>query len=275
LPNDSSPERSERYSVVGRNTANAHAESIHDDERANIYGFKGGLVPGVNVVSHMCHPLLERWGKDWLKEGSLDVLLRRPAYHDEKIDVTGRFHLGSEPENCEVEAVSEDQICASGIGVRRSGIDVNSSRLPDFKEAKMPAPENRPFLNGSQLLVGMPLGSIKGVYSRQEGCDFMEQMGEHHYPFTQGEYAHPGVLLSYAIYSFVWSLTTQVGIHAGCQVSFHNLLRAGMTYETRGQISKNYLVGSTNFVEYDHIILSGDDIILSGRQKVVVAMEKR
>ncbi len=264
-----------RYAVVGRNTASSSAGSIHDDRQASKFGFEGGLVPGVNVLSHMCHPILDTWGEAWLKEGSLDVILKRPAYHDRTIDMTARVpSTNDQADSCLIEAACGERVCATGTAKRRAeDHDDPTSRVVPYESAKMPTPENRPLMNGSELFVGMPLGSIKGTYTQQEGHRFMERMGEKHVPFTNGDYAHPGILLSYVIYSFVWTVATPVGIHAGCRLMFHDLLRTGMPYETRGRIAEIYRVGSKTFVEYEHVVLSRESIILSGCQKAVVQLD--
>ncbi|HEY3142742.1 MAG TPA: hypothetical protein VGJ86_16500, partial [Acidimicrobiales bacterium] len=54
------------YTLVAKNTATTSANKIHDDEVAQRYGFRGGLVPGVDVYAYLTHPLAEAWGIDWL-----------------------------------------------------------------------------------------------------------------------------------------------------------------------------------------------------------------
>lgn len=264
-----------KYSVIGRNTVASSAGSIHDDDVASTYGFKGGLVPGVNVLAHMCHLPLQIWGTEWLSEGSLDVRLQKPAYHEKPIDLVGNLDTSAEPEGIEIDAVSGGQICATGIAQRCSLGALSASWMREFEDTEMPTPEDRPVLKGSELYVGMPLGSIRGIYLKGEGIAFMNKMGECHDPFTNGDIAHPGILLAHTIYSCVWSFKSPVGIHAGCQMQFHNLLRDGMAFETRGRIAENYEYGANRFIEYDHVIISGSEVIISGRQRVVVEMGQK
>ena len=51
-----------RYAVEAYNTATASANKIHDDTVAAQYGFKGGLVPGVDVIAYLTRGPVERWG---------------------------------------------------------------------------------------------------------------------------------------------------------------------------------------------------------------------
>jgi hypothetical protein len=41
------------YSVVAFNTATASTNKIHDDQVAQQLGFRGGLVPGVDVYAYL------------------------------------------------------------------------------------------------------------------------------------------------------------------------------------------------------------------------------
>ena len=42
------------HELVAYNTAIASDNKIHDDSVAHQFGFKGGLVPGVDVYAYLC-----------------------------------------------------------------------------------------------------------------------------------------------------------------------------------------------------------------------------
>jgi hypothetical protein len=50
------------YQVEAFNTAAQSENKIHDDAVARRFGFKGGLVPGVEVYAYMTHVPVARWG---------------------------------------------------------------------------------------------------------------------------------------------------------------------------------------------------------------------
>src|SRR4051794_26996314 len=50
-------------------------------------GSRGGLVPGVEVYAYMTHPVVERFGRDWLAHGAMDVRLRKPVYDGREVRV--------------------------------------------------------------------------------------------------------------------------------------------------------------------------------------------
>ena len=50
------------YHVEAFNTAKVSENKIHDDEVARKFGFRGGLVPGVDVYAYMTHLPVEALG---------------------------------------------------------------------------------------------------------------------------------------------------------------------------------------------------------------------
>ena len=71
------------------------ANEIHSDALAQVYGFKGGLVPGVTVSAYLLHPAVEAWGLDWLERGSAQVRVISPLYDEEDFVVTIIDHSAS------------------------------------------------------------------------------------------------------------------------------------------------------------------------------------
>ena len=61
--------KKEIWSAKALNTAPDSDNQIHGDEMAKEFGFKGGLVPGVTVSAYLLHPIIEKWGLDWLEKG--------------------------------------------------------------------------------------------------------------------------------------------------------------------------------------------------------------
>ena len=68
------------YEVRAFNTAVASDNKIHDDAVAQQFGFRGGLVPGVEVYAYLAHIPVARWGRAWLEEGQAECRFLRPVY---------------------------------------------------------------------------------------------------------------------------------------------------------------------------------------------------
>ena len=78
------------HSVVAFNTATASSNKIHDDAVAQRFGFRGGLVPGVDVYAYLCHLPTAEWGRPWLERGAMRARFLQPVYDGRTVEVTAR-----------------------------------------------------------------------------------------------------------------------------------------------------------------------------------------
>jgi acyl dehydratase len=76
------------YRVQAYNTATASENRIHDDAVARRFGFRGGLVPGVDVYAYLTHPIVARFGRPWLERGRVAARFLKPVYDGEEVVVT-------------------------------------------------------------------------------------------------------------------------------------------------------------------------------------------
>src|SRR5690348_13335622 len=76
------------YRVAAFNASKESENKIHDDAVAQRFGFRGGLVPGVDVYAYMTHLPVLRWGRAWLERGSAECRLLKPVYDGDAAVVT-------------------------------------------------------------------------------------------------------------------------------------------------------------------------------------------
>jgi hypothetical protein len=62
-----------------------HVGSIHDDNAARVYGYRGALVPGIILYGYMANLVAESWGLDWVERGTMSSRSRRPVYEGDAI----------------------------------------------------------------------------------------------------------------------------------------------------------------------------------------------
>ena len=60
---------------------------IHGDKIAKLFGFKGGLVPGVTVSAYLLHPAAVSYGMDFLERGFAHVRVSSPLYDEQAFEV--------------------------------------------------------------------------------------------------------------------------------------------------------------------------------------------
>ena len=88
------------YQVTARNFSDAHENRIHSDDVARKLGFEGALVPGVAVFGHLTHPIVERFGADWLGHSQNSTRFFKPAYHGDRLTVVLEEHDGEVVTTC-------------------------------------------------------------------------------------------------------------------------------------------------------------------------------
>src|ERR1700728_1412089 len=92
------------------NTAVASDNKIHDDSVARRFGFRGGLVPGVEVFAYMAHMPVARWGRAWLERGEADCRFYKPVYDGDLARVMAREETGG----LALLVESKSERCATG-----------------------------------------------------------------------------------------------------------------------------------------------------------------
>lgn len=75
------------WSATAFNPVPGSENRIHSDDTARVYGFRGGLVPGVVVSAYLLHPAAVAWGRDFLEHGHAHVSVRSPVYDGETFRV--------------------------------------------------------------------------------------------------------------------------------------------------------------------------------------------
>ena len=67
------------HTLTARNWATSSENRIHDDEVAQRYGFRGGLVPGVTLFAYLVPAIVADQGEPWLEGGFVDVRFAAPV----------------------------------------------------------------------------------------------------------------------------------------------------------------------------------------------------
>ena len=61
--------------------------TIHDDNSARQFGYRGALVPGIFLTAQLCALVVPAWGIDWLTRGTIGSRSRRPVYDSQDITI--------------------------------------------------------------------------------------------------------------------------------------------------------------------------------------------
>lgn len=243
------------YELVAANHARTSDNAIHDDPVATAYGFRGGLVPGVDVFAYLVHPAVVLWGLDWVASGAIEATFRRPVYDGAHIEVaTERTSL----DTLALELTdAEGEVCATAMALRSHAdapVRIDDVAVGDRAEAGLPA-------SAESLAVGTALVPIEvGFHASRTGA-YLDEVDEHLEVFRNGAIAHPGWLLRFA--NFVLAEHVRLGpwIHTGSKVQMHGLVHDGARVEVRAVVSDEYERRGHRYVELDVCTFADGDLV--------------
>jgi hypothetical protein len=242
-----------RYEVEAYNTATASSNKIHDDAVAREYGFRGGLVPGVDVYAYMTHLPVSLWGREWLAGGSMSARFLRPVYDGERVVVTGELH----GHDLSVEVIGPDGVVrAAG----RAGIAA-SQRADDPIPRRASVPDVRPPASAQSLRPGTILGSLDAMFHTVKASEYLGAVRERLPLYTEAAVAHPGWLLRFANSVLAANVVLGPWIHVSSDVALLGLVGDGQSLDVRAEVVNEYERGGHRFVALDVVIAAGDRVV--------------
>lgn len=237
-----------------RNTATASANRIHDDTVARSLGFRGGLVPGVDVYAYLCRLPARRWGIEWVAHGTMEARFVAPVYDGDEVTVTGT-------------AVEAGEGSTGGPGGRLeltltdpSGVTcaVGAASCPP-SPASRPEPDRWPVLDppadpppaGPLALRPGPLGRVSVRFCAEHAGRYLDDVGEDLALFRSGGVAHPAWLLRAANTVLAANVTLGPWIHVHSAARHLGVVRDGEVVETRALVTGEREHKGHRFVDLD------------------------
>ncbi|MCZ6841878.1 MAG: hypothetical protein O7G32_03490 [SAR324 cluster bacterium] len=230
------------YRVRARNISRDAGPSVHSDQVARSLGFKGALVAGRVIYSHLLHPLVSHFGVDFLARNRAQVTFLKPAYEGDPLTVL--TESASSP--------GAERICTA---CARNGEQAEVARLETSLPLPFPAPNAlaatalhdlaaqapAPF-DGVQregsweaLQPGLALAAFPWTPSKEHNLSWCDEIGEALPLFREGEAPplHPGLLPTATTELLHQQLAIRGWVHVSSLFLHHALLRAGQKLELR------------------------------------------
>jgi acyl dehydratase len=238
------------YRVQARNTAGASENKIHDDSVARRFGFRGGLVPGVDVYAYLTHPVVARWGRHWLERGAARVRLLKPVYDGEEVTVT------STPDGADAVDVGVrgpgGELCATA----RATLPPSAPIPPELAAyPRTPLPGDPPPASAETLAPGTRLGSLESTFDAGFAPAYLADVRETLPIYRELGIAHPGWLLRHANYVLALSVRLGPWIHVGSDVQHLGLATDGARISTHARVVAVYEKKGHRFVDLDVLMV--------------------
>ena len=230
------------WNLVAFNTATASANKIHDDEVARRFGFRGGLVPGVDVYAYLTHPPAEAWGLDWLARGTMRGRFHSPVYDGDAVEVvpTGDGALEVRDSGGAVCATGEATLPAAAAPVP------DPDAWPDVEQVADPPPAAP-----ETLVPGTAFGLAPHRFHADKAVEYLADVRETAPVYAAEGVAHPGWVLRDA--NYVLSANVRLGpwIHVESVVQHVAPIEDGQVVGCRGIVTEEWEHKGHRFVRMD------------------------
>jgi acyl-coenzyme A thioesterase PaaI-like protein len=238
------------YRVIARNTATESANKIHDDEVARQLGFRGGLVPGVDVYAYLAHPPAEAWGLGWLQRGTMRARFHQPIYDGGRVEVVP---IG--PTALELRDDGGATCATAEVAVAVAEDQREPPRVDDWP--RVDQRDHPPPASTETLAPGTPFGLAPHAFHADLAGAYLDDVRETLPLYIDEGVAHPGWILRDA--NYVLSTNVRLGpwIHVESVVHHHGLVRDGDVVSARAVVTNQWERNGHRFVELDVIHLAG------------------
>jgi acyl dehydratase len=239
------------YRVIARNTASGSSNRIHDDATARDYGFKGGLVPGSVVYEHLCHPLVEAYGADWLGRGWIRLRLLKPVYDGDVITIqTDKAQEGSE---VELRAVNETGLLCAHAWAGFADEEAQPVSSDSYLEA--PLPERPPPASEEAFRDLEVMGSVDARLDPEAARAYLAEIGEQMPIYEREELVPPGHHLSSANHLLSANVRLGPWIHVSSEVRHLSPAYQGEALRMRGRVAGLHQRRGHRIVDLDALLI--------------------
>jgi acyl dehydratase len=232
------------YTVNAFNSSRESENKIHDDAVAGRFGFRGGLVPGVDVYAYMTHLPVARWGRAWLERGTATCRFNKPVYDGEDATATAA--------GLEVRVESHGELCAAG----EASLPDAPPAVPALGAVPPAPPSARPPADETSLAVGTLLAMKPLAVTPDFAARYLADVRETDMLYTREGLMHPGLILRTCNWALMHNVTLGPWIHVGSTVRNIAAGRVGEELSVHAHVAANYERKGHRFVELDAVVLA-------------------
>lgn len=244
------------YHVSAAMPSEPFENKIHEDDLARVYGFKGGLVPGVTVYAWMIHPVVAALGESWLARGSAWARFAKPVYYEEEAVVQARVaERAAGAVSLDLAVLnSAGELCATG----QAALGPLEGAVPDLaRYPAAPLPEERPPASREALETREHLGTPWLHLEPATAAGFLDKYSER-LPLYRGPGAplHPAIYLDLGNRALDRNVRMNPWIHVESEVRHLGPARVGERLEMRGRVERLFEKKGHEFATLDLLLLA-------------------
>jgi acyl dehydratase len=249
------------YRVRAHNAATHSENRIHEDEVAQLHGFRGGLVPGVTVYAYMTHPVVATFGRAWLERGTMTSRFHQPFYDGDTVTVRAAAVEPAAMETAALELTATndaDTPCATGRASLPTATGPDDPPDPaGYPEAPLP---DHPVPATPEALATLDvLGSLEAGFHADRAHGFLGQLDDDLELYGRERVAHPGWLLRAANDILAANVRLGPWIHTASAVTNLGVVDDGDRVATRARVSGLSTRKGHELVELDVLQVANRD----------------
>jgi hypothetical protein len=246
------------YRVEAFNASKESENKIHDDAVARRFGFRGGLVPGVDVYAYMTHLPVQRWGRAWLEDGTAECRLLKPVYDGDSAVVIATEGTAG----LDLRIESHGELCVTG---HASLASEKVRPPPAFSEAPLPPvpPVERPPADETSLAIGTRFAINPFRVTDEYAEQYLRTVRETEPLYARENLVHPGTILHIGNWVLRHNVVLGPWMHVGSTVQHFTAAHIGDELSAGAVVTANYERKGHRFVELD--------VLVSARQKTPIA----
>ncbi len=243
------------YRVEAFNASKESENKIHDDAVAQRFGFRGGLVPGVDIYAYMTHLPVRRWGRAWLERGTAECRFLKPVYGGDIAIVTA----AEAPTGLDLQIESHAELCVAG----RAGLP--SERVappPGLSETPLPPvpPAERPPADEATLATGTRFAINPFRVTDEYAEEYLRTVRETQPLYTCENFVHPGTILHIGNWVLRHNVVLGPWMHVGSTVQHFAAAHIGDELSARAVVTANYERKGHRFVDLDVLVYAGQKL---------------
>lgn len=243
------------YRVEAFNASKESENKIHEDAVARQFGFRGGLVPGVDVYAYMTHLPIQRWGRAWLERGIAECRLLKPVYDGDVAVVTA----AEVPSGLDLRIESHGELCVTG----RASLPSERVAPPlAFPEPPAP-PAERPPADETTLAIGTRLAMKPFRVTDEYAEEYLRTVREPAPLYARENLVHPGTILHIGNWVLRHNVVLGPWMHVGSTVEHFAAARIGDELSARSVVTANYERKGHRFVELDVLAYAGQKTLIA------------
>lgn len=238
--------------LVAHNTATDSDNRIHADDVAATLGFRGGLVPGVDVWAYLTHLPAQCWGYAWLEHGAMRAEFRQPVYDGDAVEAVA---TATDDDTLVLELRGPDGVvCARGEATRPAAAPfVEADAIP-----RKPLPLSPVPASPDSLAPGTLLGTFEIGYRGERAGPYLDDVREDLPLFRSDHPAHPAWLLRTVNWTLAANVRLGPWIHVASAAQHCGIGRDGDRLSVRAVVTAEYERGGHRFVDLDALVVADD-----------------